>query len=144
VRLRPARARDAAAMTRLHAESFPRAWSESEMAGLLSAPRGTGFVAEHAGTAAGFVLARRAADEAEILTIAVAAAHRRQRLGWALLAAAEAACASAGASRMVLDVSETNAAARGFYAAAGYAERARRPGYYADGAAALILDKQLS
>ena len=58
------------------------------------------------------VEARVAADEAEVLTLAVAPAARRQGLGAALLETALLAAAAAGAGAMFLEVSTGNAAAR--------------------------------
>ena len=49
-----------------------------------------------------------------------------------------------GAERMLLEVRVDNDDARAFYAANGYAEIARRPRYYADGAAAVVLERDLS
>jgi ribosomal-protein-alanine N-acetyltransferase len=45
---------------------------------------------------------------------------------------------------MFLEVSERNAAARALYAAAGFAEVGRRRRYYADGADALVLRRDLT
>jgi ribosomal-protein-alanine N-acetyltransferase len=91
----------------------------------------------------GFVLARVAADEAEILTLAVAADARRQGHGASLLAHAMAAAAARGAAAMFLEVAATNEAARALYTAAGFGEAGRRARYYADGGDALILRRTL-
>ena len=137
--VRPAGPGDAEAMAAIHEKSFPRGWSAGEMRTLLSGKGATGVI----DAAGGFALGCVVAGESEILSLAVDPDRRRAGLGRALLAALEAQCAAAGSARMVLDVSETNAAARALYAAAGYDEAARRKAYYADGADALILDKQL-
>lgn len=79
----------------------------------------------------GFALFALAADEAEVLTLAVAPGARRRGLGAALLAAAAAAAAARGARSIHLEVAEDNAAARALYARAGFAETGRRRGYYA-------------
>ena len=42
---------------------------------------------------------------------------------------------------MLLEVAESNAAARAFYAKAGFVEIHRRPNYYRDGSAALVLER---
>ena len=85
-----------------------------------------------------------AADEAEILTIAVAPAAHRQGIGAALLAAAMAQAALRGAAAMFLEVAEGNAAARALYAAAGFRQSGRRRRYYPDGADALVLRRSLN
>ncbi len=88
------------------------------------------------------VLLRVAADEAEILTIGVAA--RRQGLGTALMAAALAAARAQGAAAMFLEVAADNAAARGLYGNLGFAAAGQRRGYYANGADALLLRRDLA
>lgn len=78
----------------------------------------------------GFAIGRVAADEAELLTIAVAPEARRKGLGRRLLAAFEAEAARRGAAVAFLEVAETNAAARALYTGAGWRETGRRRGYY--------------
>ena len=72
---------------------------------------------------------------------------RRKGHGRALLAAFEKTAAEKGARRAFLEVAETNAAARGLYAQAGWQACGERPGYYRqdDGARidALLLQKTL-
>ena len=75
----------------LHAESFvplgERAWTRQDIAALLASPGVAGLLLQAGGADAGFALCRVAADEAELLTIAVRPAHRRQGAGRRLLAA---------------------------------------------------------
>jgi ribosomal-protein-alanine N-acetyltransferase len=139
--MKAAEAADAGALAALHAAAFPEAerWDAAAIGGLLALPGAFGVVRP----GQGFVLARVAADEAEILTLAVAPDARRQGGGAALLAAAMAQAALRGAAAMFLEVSEGNAAARALYAAAGFAEAGRRRRYYADGADALVLRRGL-
>ncbi|TCZ55290.1 GNAT family N-acetyltransferase [Roseicella aquatilis] len=92
---------------------------------------------------AGFVLARAAGGEAEILTLAVLPAARRQGLGAALMAAALAGAAARGAEAMFLEVAAGNAAALPLYRGLGFAEVGRRRRYYPDGADALVLRRDL-
>ncbi|MBW6505802.1 MAG: GNAT family N-acetyltransferase [Rhodobacteraceae bacterium] len=116
-----------AALAALHAACFttPRPWSAAEFASLLVLP-GVFLL----GDSRGFVLGRAAAGEAELLTLAVAPALRRQGLGRALLAAFEAAAQAEGAGVAYLEVAAANAPARALYAAAGWREAGRRRGYY--------------
>jgi [ribosomal protein S18]-alanine N-acetyltransferase len=127
----------AAALAAIHAASFPPAssWGADAMALQLGLPGAFGFIDARGG----IVLARVAADEAEILTLAVTPEARRQGLGAALLRRAmdEAAARSAGA--MFLEVGEKNAPARALYATAGFAQIGRRRHYYPDGEDALVL-----
>ncbi len=124
----------AVAMAAIHEAAFPQApWDATTFAVLLSQPGVFGF----ADAQGGMILARIAADEAEILTIGVTA--RRLGLGRGLLAAAIAAARAKGAAAMFLEVARGNEPARALYAAAGFAEVGARPGYYADGADAVVL-----
>jgi len=126
----------------LHAAAFPPAdrWG-AEAIGLMLELPGT-FALHH--PRQGFVLARVAAEQAEVLTLAVHPAARRQGHGAALLMGAMAGARARGATTMFLEVAESNAAARGLYAAAGFAEVGRRRRYYPDGGDALVLRRDLN
>lgn len=129
--IRTAVHRDLGAMTRLHAESFVEAWSAESLGRLLTAPGAFALLAEVNGRAAGFVLIRSAAGEAEILTIAVSPTHRRTGLGRALLEEAARRAGADGVTSLFLEVSVANEAARALYQAAGFREAGLRKGYYA-------------
>ena len=92
---------------------------------------------------AGFVLVRIALDEAEILTIAVNPDARRSGVGRTLMAAMEASLADSGVSRVFLEVSTQNTAARALYERQGCSRVGLRRGYYGDGTDALVLEKTL-
>jgi ribosomal-protein-alanine N-acetyltransferase len=70
------------------------------------------------------------AGEAELLTIAVDPAHRRQGLGRTLVEAFLAEARQRGAETAFLEVAEDNTAARTLYTAAGFTQTGRRKGYY--------------
>lgn len=94
----------------------------------------------------GFAVGRVAADEAELLTLAVAPEARRQGVGRRLLSAFETEAKARGARTVFLEVAETNAAARCLYAGAGYASAGYRRDYYGPAGArtgALVLRKVL-
>lgn len=118
----------------LHAEDFSRPWSEHEFASLLSQEPVFGFAAWQVGHRkqgpAGFALARLAAGEAEILTIAVARVYRRRGLGRDLMEAVLRELHAERADTLFLEVDETNAPAVALYRRLGFREVARRPGYY--------------
>lgn len=117
-----------AALAAIHAACFtvPRPWSAAELAELIASP--STLLAE---ASDGFALARVAADEAELLTIAVRPEARGRGLGSALLRDVLTAAAARGAGRMVLEVAADNAAALALYRREGFAECGRRRGYYA-------------
>lgn len=125
----------------LHAAAFHPAerWGEVAIGTMLALPGSFGLLAEQEGEPAGFVLVRVAADEAEILTLAVLPEARRHGHARALMCSAMAEAASRGAAALFLEVSEANEAARALYAALGAEEVGRRPRYYHDGSAALVL-----
>ncbi|MDE2333688.1 MAG: GNAT family N-acetyltransferase [Rhodospirillales bacterium] len=127
----------AEAMAAIHAASFPprERWGVDAMRLQLGLPGAFALIDPRGG----FVLARVAADEAEILTIAVLPQARRTGLGGILLAAALAEARARGAVAMFLEVAEANQAARALYAGAGFREVGTRPNYYPGGVTALVL-----
>ena len=144
--LRPAVAGDAALLATLHAAAFPDdPWPAPALATLLESPGVAGLIGSNSpaddDAAAGFVLARVAADEAEILTLAVVPEARRAGLGARLLTGAMAWTLAAGAATLFLEVAEDNAAALALYRGAGFLPAGRRPGYYhrASGAVAAVV-----
>jgi ribosomal-protein-alanine acetyltransferase len=90
------------------------------------------LVAETRGTEAigGYVVAIDAADEGEILNLAVAPAGRRSGLGRALVQHILEALTGRGARYIYLEVRGSNAPARALYAAHGFKEVGRRKAYY--------------
>ncbi len=125
----------------IHGAAFPPAehWDEAAIAAQLTLPGGFSLL----DPGGGMVLGRIAADEAEILALAVLPERRRVGRGRTLLAAAEQHVAAAGGRVVFLEVSQANEAARALYAAAGYREVGRRNRYYPDGADALVLARSL-
>ncbi len=87
----------------------------------------------------GFVLARAAGGECEIITICVLADARRQGAASGLVRAATGEAAARGAVRVFLEVAENNDAALSLYSAEGFEPVGRRKGYYrgADGQGAI-------
>ena len=79
----------------------------------------------------GFVLVRAVADEAEILTLAVAPTHRQRGIAAALLREAITVLRPGGTKTLFLEVAADNTAALALYAGAGFSPSGRRVGYYA-------------
>ncbi|MEJ0058293.1 MAG: GNAT family N-acetyltransferase [Terricaulis sp.] len=130
----------------LHARAFDKAWSAAEIAKLLDNPVAFALIASD-DAPQGFLMAWVAAEDCEILTLAVAPEARRRGVAAKLVAAAMASALVRGATGMTLDVAEDNEAARGLYAQLGFTEEGRRPRYYAraDGAVdALLLRRALA
>lgn len=144
--LSDARRADAPAMAALHAACFHRGWSDGEFESLLSERAVIAHRAILRGKLVGFILSRLAGDEAEILSVAVAARQRGCGLGRDMLAMHMRRLAGAGCRTLFLEVDETNAPARRLYKSAGFREVGRRDSYYktASGAtAALVLRRDI-
>lgn len=145
--VRQAELSDLPGMARLHARCFARAWDEDFLGRLLANPGAVAFIAPDGDDVAGFVLARAAADEAEIVSLGVDPAQRRQGIGAELVLSACRRAFEAGVLQVFLEVSVANTAARALYGALGFHEVGRRPDYYEEavGAAreALILKRAL-
>ncbi len=129
-------------MSDIHRASFPPAesWGPDAFALQLALPGVFGLLADQGGA----VLARGAADEAEVLTIAVLPSERQRGLGRLLLTAAMETAARSGAETMFLEVSTVNIAARGLYDSAGFTPAGLRRRYYADGSDALVLRRRIT
>jgi ribosomal-protein-alanine N-acetyltransferase len=144
--LSEANARDAAAIALLHATSFNRGWSEQEVDGLLLDRHVIAHRAAFGDKVAGFIMSRLVGDEAEILSVAVAARSQGRGLARALLTLHLRRLAGLGARAVFLEVDEHNTAAIRLYDRAGFREVGRRPNYYQGGgtpAAALVLRRDL-
>ena len=122
---------------RLHAESFAalgeRPWTRRDLAELLASPGVAGLLLAAGSDDAGFALWRVAADEAELLTIAVRPIHRRRGAGRQLLKAAINHVRVAGARSLYLEVGADNPAAQNLYSAEGFRAVGHRPAYYRRG-----------
>lgn len=121
-------------LSTLQREDFVRSWSPEEFTALLSEDTVFGFAAREVGyphhDIAGFVLARQAAGEAEILTVAVARARRREGLGWRLMDAVLRKLHADRAEALFLEVDETNLPAIALYRRLGFHQVGKRPNYY--------------
>ncbi|NKB45936.1 MAG: GNAT family N-acetyltransferase, partial [Alphaproteobacteria bacterium] len=81
----------------LHGEGFDQRWSADAFADLLSQPTVGGWIAGP-NEPVGFILVQTAAGESEILTLVVAAAHRRCGIARQLIKQAIAHGKTEGAS----------------------------------------------
>jgi len=141
---------DSPAIAKIHHEDFARPWTDGEFASLLGQDTVFGYAVRETGRGGsapvGFVLARLAAGEGEILTIAVARTHRRQGLGWRLMDAVLRELHGQRAEALFLEVDETNAAAIALYRRLGFFEVGKRPRYYETGegkSGALVMRRDL-
>lgn len=139
--------RDATAIAVLHAASFRRGWSVEEFELLLLDNNVIAHRAMCNRKLAGFIVSRRSADEAEILSVAVARARRGRGLAGQLLITHLRRLAALGVRSVFLEVDEHNEPATKLYRRAGFHAVGRRPNYYpgpvGDCASALILRRDL-
>ena len=155
IRIRRATPLDAALFAALHQSCFATgeqshqqgAWDEAAMTQFVAGPSTLCLLATvgaEDAQPAGFLIARAAGDEAELLTIGVVADLRKRGAGRALLRHAAEALKTSGIRALFLEVDETNAPALALYRGLGAEAVGRRPGYYENGgdAAVLRLDLQ--
>jgi ribosomal-protein-alanine N-acetyltransferase len=142
-----AQPRDAVAIAALHSASFRRGWSEQEVEALLI---DRAVVAQRAllgPKLVGFIMSRQAADEAEILSVAVARNSQGRGLARQLLSLHLRRLAGLGVRAVFLEVDEHNTPAIKLYSRAGFREVSRRPNYYplpgGKTAAALVLRRDI-
>jgi ribosomal-protein-alanine N-acetyltransferase len=138
-----ARPRDAAAIAALHGASFRRGWGEDEVHRLLLDRTVITHRAVIRRAMVGFIMSRMAADEAEILSVAIAPSRRGRGFSRPLLDVHLRSLAGLGARAVFLEVDEHNEPALQLYSGAGFHEVGRRQGYYQAGAAALVLRRDL-
>jgi ribosomal-protein-alanine N-acetyltransferase len=135
--MRRATRADIDVLAAIHGSAFaaPDDWSRDVFDLQLAMPNVFALLHE----AGGLVLVRVAADEAEILTLAVTPGERRRGVGYFLLMKATELAASLGVRSLFLEVSVTNINARTLYTKVGFQEAGRRPHYYSDRSDALVL-----
>lgn len=142
-----AAAGDIDALVRLE-ESFPAAdrISRRSWRRFLTSPSARVLVAREGGRVAGaaVLLLRRGSDIARLYSIAVAGDAAGRGIGAALLERAAELAASAGASRLRLEVRASNARAVSLYSRAGFETIGEKSGYYGDGEAAIRMERKLS
>ena len=141
--LSEAQPKDAAAMALLHAASFRRGWSEEEFRAMLADKSVVAHRAMRGNKLIGFIITRMAADESEILSVAVAAAAQGRGLAGKMLHLHLRRLAGLGVRTVFLEVDENNTPAIRLYGRAGFEQVSRRQGYYQDNTgrqtAALVL-----
>jgi ribosomal-protein-alanine N-acetyltransferase len=133
VRVASLSSRHAARLAEIHGEAFTRPWDAMEFERSLSERNvhADGLFLGRRPEPAGFILSRRAADEAEILSVALAAGARGRGHSGALLDRHLQTLAQAGVRSVFLEVEDGNRPALALYRRRGFREIGRRQGYYA-------------
>jgi ribosomal-protein-alanine N-acetyltransferase len=128
--IEPATLRDVSRLAQLHGASFHRGWGEGEFESMLTERNTLVHRLRIGRNTIGFAVSRMAADEAEILSIAVAESHRGRGLSRNLLLTHLGHLAGRGVRTVFLEVEENNQPARRLYDGAGFAVAGRRERYY--------------
>jgi ribosomal-protein-alanine N-acetyltransferase len=140
--------RDAAAFARIHSASFHRGWGEAEFERMLTERNTLVHRLRMGRKIIGFSVSRMAADEAEILSIAVADTYRGRGLSNSLLMTHLGHLAGRGIRAVFLEVEENNQPARRLYQRAGFSVVGRRERYYRQSGGealdALLMRRDLS
>jgi ribosomal-protein-alanine N-acetyltransferase len=126
----PAVQRDAARLAQLHSASFHRGWGEGEFETMLTERNTLVHRLRQGRKVIGFAVSRMAADEAEILSIAIDASQRGRGLSRNLLLTHLGHLAGRGVRSVFLEVEENNKPARRLYEWAGFSVVGRRERYY--------------
>ena len=111
--------------------SIGDSWSREQFVAELTITGGIQLVAVGGNKRArGYAIFRKAADEAELLQLAVQPEYRRRKIASVLLAAAMRELAGQTVRYCFLEVRANNQTARNFYTAAGFREIGLRRKYY--------------
>lgn len=144
----PASLRDAPRLSQLHRASFHRGWGADEFEQILIERNALAHRLRLGGATIGFIVSRTAADEAEILSVAVAPKHRGRGFSRDLLRTHLGHLAGHGLKTVFLEVEENNRPARALYERAGFRVVGRRDRYYKDSSGeqlnAVVMRRDLS
>jgi len=143
--IRPYHDDDFAALCRIDAESYEPeiAYSRRTMRAFLRLPGAECLVAEENGEIEGFILTDRDGPAGHVITLDVAPAARRRKIGTALVEAAHASLARHGVREVDLETATTSEAAVAFWKKHGYRECGVLPNYYQNGEDAYWMTRGL-
>jgi len=121
-------------------QSFPTSWHPDTYRNEVSNPRACYLVAKDGNLVIGFAGMWVAADEAHITTVAVRPEHRRAGIAKRLIVELIRQAIGRKATRITLEVRESNLAAQRLYEGFGFTAVAILSGYYRDtGEDALVM-----
>ncbi len=135
---------DAGALAAIMRRSFTECWTEDAFREEIARPMTRARALRASGDQpVGYVLGWRVLDEVQILSLAVDPAWRGRGLATALLEDYLDHLRQEEVRRVMLEVRESNAAARALYGGRGFRVEGEREAYYADGESALLLGTEL-
>jgi tRNA threonylcarbamoyladenosine biosynthesis protein TsaB len=126
----PAPAEAANLLTSLYAECFDNPWSAADMARLVAMPGAIALVASEEGEPCAFLIARQAADEAEIIALGTRPFARRQGAARALVERLQAEILEKNARAIFIEVASSNEPGRRLYRGLGFISAGTRENYY--------------
>ncbi len=140
---RPLTAADLPRVAEIERATFADPWSQRAFEETIARPGVTAYALDDAGRLAGYALCSLAADEGEILNIAVATEARGRGAGLVLMRAMLAGLRAGGARQVFLEVRRSNEAAIALYRRVGFRDLATRRAYYSrprEDALTMVLD----
>lgn len=152
IRIRPVEPEDADALAEIHAEAFRRGWTAAEFDALLRQDGVHALISLREPligrpAPAGFVLYRIAADDSEILSIAVGPSCRGRGIAQCMMEEVLRHLYREWVRTLHLEVESGNEPALGLYRRLGFVEVGERPAYYAQGSGAprraLVMRRQV-
>jgi ribosomal-protein-alanine N-acetyltransferase len=117
-------------LAELHGESFATRWSEISFGEMLAVPGTQATLVSTQNNPMGFVLFRKAADEAEILTICTRPAFRQKGHGKLLMQHLESVLKKDDVKSLFIEVAVSNHAALALYVSSGFEKAGTRKNYY--------------
>lgn len=122
--------KDSGQIAKLEREIFKDSWTQSGIEETWRETHSFIVVAKEEDEVIGYCIVYCVLDEAEIARIAVRETKRHEGVGSKLLAKTEEKCRRLNVERLLLEVRESNAAARKFYAKQQFAEDGIRKNFY--------------
>lgn len=129
-RLRAIAIGDVDAVWAVEVRAYPFPWSRGNFIDSLAAGYTAMLAHDADGGVLGYFVAMPGVEELHLLNLTVAPEHQGQGQGRALLEAVIDEARALPASRLLLEVRESNLRARRLYAARGFAQIGRRRAYY--------------
>ncbi len=119
-----------ALLSAIHSNCFSPGWTEEMLRSALSVPGSGALMVDLAGRTYGFLQFQWIAGEAELNTLCVLSAYRRQGFGKLLMEALVTELKARLTSKLFLEVAADNEGAIALYRGLGFKETGRRRGYY--------------
>lgn len=138
---------EAEILTKIHEKCFPRYWNRQAFTDFFAVENTFALLVEEGNAPVAIMVYRAAFEQADVLTLAVLPAWRRQGIAKILVDGMVENCQKLGAKKLFLEVEVGNDPAIKLYENAGFKHISRRKLYYQqlDGSLtdALVMSKKL-